>query len=54
VSVLAPTAMAADAASTAAFVLGPTDGPAFLAEEGLAALVVHRDGTAIPVGDWPR
>ena len=54
VSVLAPTAMAADAASTAAFVLGPTDGPAFLAEEGLAALVVHRDGTAVPVGDWPR
>lgn len=54
VSVLAPTAMAADAASTAAFVLGPVDGPAFLAEEGLAALVAHRDGTAVPVGDWPR
>jgi FAD:protein FMN transferase len=54
VSVLAPTAMAADAASTAAFVLGPRDGVAFLESEELAALVILPDGTSVFVGDWPR
>jgi thiamine biosynthesis lipoprotein len=54
VTVLAPTAMAADAASTAALVLGPVDGVAFLEAEGLSALVIDGDGTVRRVGDWPR
>ena len=39
VSVIAPTAMAADALSTAAFVLGPTRGLRLLAQQGVAGLV---------------
>lgn len=54
VSVLAPTAMAADAASTAAFALGPTAGLAFLEAEGLAAFVIDGHGTRTIVGAWPR
>ena len=54
VSVMAPTAMAADAASTAAFALGRTAGLAFLEAEGLAAFLIARDGTRTIVGPWPR
>jgi thiamine biosynthesis lipoprotein len=40
VSVLAPTAMAADAFATAAFVLGPRDGLAFLERQGAEGLIL--------------
>jgi thiamine biosynthesis lipoprotein len=40
VTVVAPTAMAADALATAAFVLGPTDGIPFLERQGVDGLIV--------------
>lgn len=40
VTVIAPTAMAADALATAAFVLGPAEGLAFLQREGVEGLIV--------------
>ncbi len=40
VTVIAPTAMVADALSTAAFVLGPRRGIRFLAEQGVDGLIV--------------
>lgn len=40
VTVIGPTAMAADAVGTAAFVLGPARGRRFVEQQGLAALIV--------------
>lgn len=40
VTVVAPTAMVADALSTAAFVLGPTRGLRFLARQGVEGLII--------------
>jgi len=40
VTVIAPTAMSADALATAAFVLGPDEGAAFLEQEGVDGLIV--------------
>ncbi len=45
--------VAANTASTAAVVLGP-DAPAWLAEHGVAARLVSRDGEVLTVGSWPR
>lgn len=45
VTVIAPTAMVADAAATAAFVLGPTDGLALCERLGLEALIICPDLT---------
>ncbi len=42
-TVLAPTAMAADALSTAAFISGPVDGPRLLAEQGVDGMFVGID-----------
>jgi thiamine biosynthesis lipoprotein len=39
-TVLAPTAITADALATAAFVLGPEDGIAFLERQGVHGLIV--------------
>ncbi len=39
-TVIAPTAMAADALATAAFVLGPAEGLAFLEREGVDGLII--------------
>ena len=44
-TVIAPTAMLADAASTAAFVLGPEDGIAFCRRIGVAAILFTPDMT---------
>ena len=44
VSVIAPTAMAADAFATAAFVLGPAAGTAFLEDQGVEGLIVTAAG----------
>lgn len=44
VSVIAPTALAADAFATAAFALGPADGIAFLEEQGVQGLIITPDG----------
>ncbi|MGE0599809.1 MAG: FAD:protein FMN transferase [Dehalococcoidia bacterium] len=44
VTVIAPTAMAADALATAAFVLGPRDGMAFLERNGVDGLIITPDG----------
>jgi thiamine biosynthesis lipoprotein len=43
VTVIAPTAMAADALSTALMVLGPDAGPALAEKENIAALFIARD-----------
>ena len=43
VTVIAPTAMAADALGTAAFILGPRRGLRFLARQGVAGLLVTPD-----------
>ncbi len=45
VTVVAPTALAADTLSTAAFILGPTAGLAFLEQQGVAGLLVTPAGT---------
>lgn len=48
VSVLAPTAMAADALSTAALVLGPTRGLSLVGQtEGCDAMIIFKDGRRI-------
>lgn len=48
VTVVAPSAMDADALSTAAFVLGPRDGLALLEEtEGVEGLIVGKDGSRV-------
>jgi thiamine biosynthesis lipoprotein len=52
VSVAAPTALAANVASTAALVRG-TDAPDWLTEHGLAARLIRRDGTVLSTVGWP-
>jgi FAD:protein FMN transferase len=55
VSVLAATAMDADALSTAAFVLGPTEGTAFLeAIPGVEGMVATREGGTRTTSGFPR
>lgn len=53
VSVTGATCVDANAASTAAVVLG-ADAPAWLGLRGFAARLVRHDGSAVFVGDWPR
>jgi thiamine biosynthesis lipoprotein len=52
VSVAGPTCAAANAASTAALVLGAA-APSWLAEAGLPSRLVHQDGSAVVVAGWP-
>jgi thiamine biosynthesis lipoprotein ApbE len=52
--VVAPTALAADGLSTAAFVLGPTRGARLLAQEGVAGLLVNAAGEIQTVGKQRR
>lgn len=53
VTVVAPSAMDADALSTAAFVLGPRDGLALLEEtEGVEGLIVGKDGSQVSTGGF--
>lgn len=53
VTVVAPSAMDADALSTAAFVLGPGDGLALLEEtEGVEGLIVGKDGSRVSTGGF--
>jgi thiamine biosynthesis lipoprotein len=54
VTVVAPTALAADGLSTAAFVLGPTRGARLLAQEGVAGLLVNAAGEIQTVGKQRR
>jgi thiamine biosynthesis lipoprotein len=49
VTVVAPTAMAADGLSTAAMVLGRERGSHFLASQGVGALLIAPDGTTLKV-----
>lgn len=49
VTVVAPSAMVADALATAAFVLGAAEGPAFLQREGVEGLLVRRDGGVVTI-----
>jgi thiamine biosynthesis lipoprotein len=49
-TVIAPTAMAADGLSTAAMVLGRTDGLRFLRDQGVRGLLIAADGTIESVG----
>ncbi len=53
VSVTGATCVDANAASTAAVVLG-ADAPAWLGLRGLSARLVRHDGSVVFVGDWPR
>jgi thiamine biosynthesis lipoprotein len=53
VSVAAATCAEANIASTAALVLGD-DAPAWLAEHGLPARLVGRNGSVVVQGGWPR
>ena len=53
VTVTGATCLDANAASTAAVVLG-ADAPAWLGLRGLSARLVRHDGSAVFVGDWPR
>lgn len=53
-TVLAPTAMLADAAATAAFVLGPRDGRLFCERLGLSALLLTADLARHETGALPR
>ena len=53
VSVAAATCVDANVASTAAIVLGDA-APAWLAERGLPARLVDRDGGAHAVAGWPQ
>jgi len=53
VSVIAGSCLDANAASTAALVLG-TEGPAWLERVGLAGRFVGSDGSAVRVGTWPQ
>jgi len=52
-SVLAPTAMTADAAATVAMVLSPQDATAFADTLGLAALVIGADAARHSSAYWP-
>ena len=52
VSVAAGTCVAANTASTATVVMG-AGGPAWLAEQGLPARLVHRSGDVERLGGWP-
>ena len=52
-SVAAATCVDANAASTAAIVLGE-DAPAWLAQTGLAARLVRMDGDVVDISGWPR
>jgi FAD:protein FMN transferase len=52
-SVAAATCVDANAASTAAIVLGDA-APAWLARSGLAARLVRRDGSVLGVAGWPE
>lgn len=54
VTVIAPTAMAADALGTAAFILGPRRGVRFLARQGVAGLVVTPDLARHSTPDFGR
>jgi thiamine biosynthesis lipoprotein len=54
VSVIAPSAMLADALSTAVFILGPAAGAPLLAREGVAGLFILDDGSAVEAGDFGR
>ena len=49
VTVIAPTAMAADGLSTAAMVLGPERGPRFLEAQGVSGLFITPDGAQTSV-----
>jgi len=49
VTVVAPTAMAADGLSTAAMVLGRDGGHRFLEHQGVGAVLVGADGTLLTV-----
>jgi thiamine biosynthesis lipoprotein len=51
-SVAAATCLDANAATTAAILLG-VSAPGWLAERGLAARLVGRDGSVVHVGGWP-
>lgn len=53
VSVAGATCIDANAASTAAVVLGD-DAPAWLGRRGLSARLVRHDGSVVFIGDWPR
>jgi len=53
VTVLAPTAMVADALATAAFALGPDDGRALLAHHGVDALLITPALDCLTVGTLP-
>jgi FAD:protein FMN transferase len=53
VSVTGATCIDANAASTAAVVLG-SDAPAWLGLHGLSARLVRHDDSVVFVGDWPR
>lgn len=53
VTVTGATCVDANAASTAAVVLG-ADAPAWLALRGLSARLVRHDGSVVCTGDWPR
>lgn len=53
VTVTGATCVDANAASTAAVVLG-ADAPAWLALRGLSGRLVRQDGSVVFVGDWPR
>lgn len=50
VTVVAPAAMVADAAATAAFVLGAAAGLRFLEEQGLAGIITTTDGVLLTPG----
>ena len=54
VTVIAPTAVVADALSTAAFVLGPESGIALLAREGVDGIVVTADLRTIATPGFER
>ncbi len=52
-SVIAPSALLADAAATVAMVLAPAEALAFADAHGLAALVIDADGAAHRSARWP-
>lgn len=52
-TVVAPSAMVADALSTAAFVLGADDGLALLAREGVHGLLVSEDARVVTTTGFP-
>ena len=54
VTVIAPSAMVADAMSTAAFVLGPTAGTAFLERHHVSGLLVTSDRKRVTTRAWPN